>query len=175
MNTPTPTPRPALKATGMRRRHARCLETELAALTTERDQLRAELIKVLRFVGGQATGDVSTAFLLNVSEEVSAVLAETAGVTADLRAEVERLRGQSKAALLNAKQSQDGWSEALKLRDSARARAEAAERERDEAQAQTRHWREAAVKENERAMEYLNAAAEAQAHAADEAAPEVKP
>jgi len=92
-----------------------------------------------------------------------------------LRAEVERLRGQSKAELLNAKQSQDAWSEALKLRDSARARAEAAERERDEAQAQTRHWREAAVKENERAMEYLNAAAEAQAHAADEAAPEVKP
>jgi hypothetical protein len=32
MNTPTPTPRPALKATGMRRRHARCLETELAAI-----------------------------------------------------------------------------------------------------------------------------------------------
>lgn len=146
------------------------------SLTAERDQLRAELIKVLRFVGGQATGDVSTAFLLNVSEEVSAVLAETAGVTADLRAEVERLRGQSKAALLNAKQSQDGWSEALKLRDSARARAEAAERERDEAQAQTRHWREAAVKENERAIRFfLNAAAEAQAHAADEAAPEVKP
>jgi hypothetical protein len=27
----------------MRRRHARCLETELAALTAERDQLRAEL------------------------------------------------------------------------------------------------------------------------------------
>jgi Asp-tRNA(Asn)/Glu-tRNA(Gln) amidotransferase C subunit len=46
-----------------------------------------------------------------------------------LRAEVERLRGQSKAALLNAKQSQDGWSEALKLRDSATARAEVAERE----------------------------------------------
>ena len=43
MNTSTPTPRPALKATGMRRRHARCLETELAALTAERDQLRAEL------------------------------------------------------------------------------------------------------------------------------------
>lgn len=83
-----------------------------------------------------------------------------------LRAEVERQLGQSKAALLNAKQSQDGWSEALKLRDAAAARAEAAERECDEAQAQTRHWREAAVKENERAMEYLNAAAEAQAHAA---------
>lgn len=85
----------------------------------------------------------------------------------DLRAEVERQLGQSKAALLNAKQSQDGWSEALKLCDAAAARAEAAERECDEAQAQTRHWREAAVKENERAMEYLNAAAEAQAHAAD--------
>ena len=37
MNTPTPTPRPALKATGMRRRHARCPEAELATLTTERD------------------------------------------------------------------------------------------------------------------------------------------
>jgi len=44
---------------------------------------------------------------------------------------------------------------------------EAAERERDEAQAHARHWREAAVTENERAMEYLNAVAEAQAHAAD--------
>ena len=40
MNTPTPTPRPALKATGMRRRHARCLETELAALTTEREVIQ---------------------------------------------------------------------------------------------------------------------------------------
>jgi hypothetical protein len=39
--------------------------------------------------------------------------------------------------------------------------------ERDEAQAQTRHWRESAVTENERAMESLNAALEAQAHAAD--------
>ncbi len=44
---------------------------------------------------------------------------------------------------------------------------EAAERERDEAQAHARHWREAAVTENERAMEYLNAVAEAQAHAAE--------
>jgi hypothetical protein len=32
-----PAPRTALKATGMRRRYARCLETELAALTAERD------------------------------------------------------------------------------------------------------------------------------------------
>jgi hypothetical protein len=55
----------------------------------------------------------------------------------------------------------------LKLRDTATARAEAAERERDEAQAQARHWREAAVTENERAMEHLHAVAEAQAHAAD--------
>ena len=37
MSTPTPTPRPALKATGMRRRHARCPEAELTTLTTERD------------------------------------------------------------------------------------------------------------------------------------------
>ena len=43
MNTPTPPPRPALKATGVRRRHARCLDTELATLTAERDQLRAEV------------------------------------------------------------------------------------------------------------------------------------
>jgi hypothetical protein len=33
----TPTPRPALKATGVRRRDARCPEAELATLTTERD------------------------------------------------------------------------------------------------------------------------------------------
>ena len=39
----TPTPRTAvLKATGMRRRYAPCLETELAALTAERDQLRLD-------------------------------------------------------------------------------------------------------------------------------------
>ena len=44
MNTPTPTPRTAvLKATGMRRRYARCFETELNAATGERDQLRAEV------------------------------------------------------------------------------------------------------------------------------------
>jgi hypothetical protein len=43
-----------------------------------------------------------------------------------LRAENERLQAQSKAALLNAKQSQDGWSEALKLRDTAIAAVEAA-------------------------------------------------
>ena len=35
----TPTPRPALKATGVRRRDARCPETELAAITAERDLL----------------------------------------------------------------------------------------------------------------------------------------
>ena len=40
MNTPTPTPRPALKATGMRRRHARCLETELAAAKAECERIK---------------------------------------------------------------------------------------------------------------------------------------
>ena len=69
-----------------------------------------------------------------------------------LRAEVERLRENSAGLYVSNTQLQ--------------ARAEAAERERDEAQAQARHWREAAVTENERAMEYLNAVAEAQAHAA---------
>ena len=42
MSTPTPTPRPALKATGMRRRHARCLETELAALWARAERAEAE-------------------------------------------------------------------------------------------------------------------------------------
>jgi hypothetical protein len=40
-------------------------------------------------------------------------------------------------------------------------------READEATAQARHWREASIRENERAMEYLNSASEAQAHAED--------
>ena len=39
----TSTPRPALKATGVRRRDARCPETELTAITAERDRLRAEV------------------------------------------------------------------------------------------------------------------------------------
>ena len=72
----TPTPRPALKATGMRRRHARCLETELAALTAERDQLRAEV---------KSCGELSC-------DECNA---RTAALTAErdqLRAEAERLR-----------------------------------------------------------------------------------
>ena len=43
MNTPTPTPRPALKATGMRRRHARCLETELAALRARAERAEDNL------------------------------------------------------------------------------------------------------------------------------------
>jgi len=70
----------------------RQLPAYLRELEAERDELRAELIKVLSFVGGQATEDVSTSFLLNVSEEVSALLAGMAGATAELRAEVERLR-----------------------------------------------------------------------------------
>ena len=45
MNTPTPTPRPALKATGMRRRYAPCLETELAALRARADRAEADLAK----------------------------------------------------------------------------------------------------------------------------------
>lgn len=103
----------------------------------------------------------------------------------DLRAEVERLRGELTDALTASGTNAKAWQEAVcdeavkrsqllaeiglteQQRDAATARAEAAERECDEAQAQTRHWREAAVKENERAIEYLNAAAEAQAHAAD--------
>ena len=123
-------------------------------LEAERDQLRAELIKVLRFVGGQAVPDVSTPFLLNVSEEVSAVLAGMTQVTADLRSEVERLRGEVSGvrkvlrsrhcpplngetvaeafntAFFNAESHMDGLR---KQRDNATARAEAAERERDEA------------------------------------------
>ena len=107
--------------------------------------------------------------------------AKCAALTAErdqLRAEVERLMGELTDALtasgVNAKAWQDCVEESALKRTHlmkeiglAEQRAEAAERERDEAQAQTRHWREAAVKENERAMEYLNAAAEAQAHAAE--------
>ena len=78
MNTPTPTPRPALKATGMRRRHARCLETELAALTTERDRLRAELEKVY-------------ALVTPVGFDLPGGIFETAQACTELRAEVERL------------------------------------------------------------------------------------
>lgn len=110
-----------IEAAGLFHR-ARKAEEKNKALTTERDQLRAELIKVLRFVGGQAAPDVSTSFLLNVSEEVSMVLGEMAGETADLRAEVERLRENSAGLYVSNTQLQ--------------TRAEAAERERDEARAQ---------------------------------------
>ena len=78
MNTPTPTPRPALKATGMRRRHARCLETELAALTAERDQLRAELEKVYLLV-------------TPVGFDLPGGIFETAQAVTELRAERARL------------------------------------------------------------------------------------
>ena len=43
MNTPTPTPRPALKATGMRRRYTPCLETELAALRARAERAEDNL------------------------------------------------------------------------------------------------------------------------------------
>jgi len=123
----------------------RQLPAYLRELEAERDELRAELIKVLRFVGGQATEDVSTSFLLNVSEEVSALLAGMAGATADLRAEVERLREKVEfweaAAKLADKTRDDlheAWSElnnshVIKLREVIDA-ANTAERERDEAQ-----------------------------------------
>lgn len=92
-------------------------------------------------------------------------------------AERDQLRAEVEAALtasgVNAKAWQDCVEESAIKRTQlmkeiglAEQRAEASERERDEAQAQARHWREAAVTENERAMEYLNAVAEAQAHAA---------
>ena len=43
-----PTPRPALKATGMRRRYARCLETELAALRARAERAEADAAAYLK-------------------------------------------------------------------------------------------------------------------------------
>ena len=94
MSTPTPTPRPALKATGMRRRHARCLETELAALTTERDRLRAELEKVYVLV-------------TPVGFDLPGGIFETAQAVTELRAEVGRL-GHLEAVLRSCAFDKDG-------------------------------------------------------------------
>lgn len=95
---------------------------ERDSLARLRDQLRAELIKVLRFVGGQAAPDVSTSVLLNVNEEVSMVLGEMAGKIATLRAEVERLQVEAADAESHAHVTVAKLTKAT-------ARAEAAERD----------------------------------------------
>ena len=75
MSTPTPTPRPALKATGMRRRHARCPEAELGTLTTERDHWQKIAVSASR------------------EREHNANIAQAMTAERDqLRAEVNRLR-----------------------------------------------------------------------------------
>ena len=81
MNTPTPTPRPALKATGMRRRYAPCLETELAALRARAERAEAEVERLghLEAVLRSSAADMTAGSI-------------TAGGVADLRAENERLR-----------------------------------------------------------------------------------
>ena len=98
MNTPTPTPRtdastyPADclgKTLVTNRDLARTLETELNALATERDQLRAIFPQICAALGNGAfcTPTVSVGFIQSIPNEVHLVVAA-------LRAEVERLRSK---------------------------------------------------------------------------------
>ena len=111
---------------------AKVTREALRKIEIENADLRAELIKVLRFVGGQATPEVSTQSLLNVGDEVSAVLGNMAAVTADLRAEVQRLRGEVAEMTKHrddAVDNSNGWRE---RKTAWKTRAEAAEgRERE--------------------------------------------
>ena len=101
MNTPIATPRtdaatyPAdcLGATLVTNRDCpRALETELAAATTERDQLRAIFPQICAALGNGAfcTPTVSVGFIQSIPNEVHLVVAA-------LRAEVERLRSKEGA------------------------------------------------------------------------------
>ena len=89
MSTPTPTPRPALKATGMRRRHARCLETELAALTAERDQLRAEVERL------RSDRDCEKRLRKDAEELREDAIERAMKAEAELAAAKERLRSEA--------------------------------------------------------------------------------
>ena len=98
-----PTPRTALKATGMRRRYARCLETELAALTAERDHWSTPTPR---------TGDIAGS-LIDAEEVVPADFARA--LERELATEREKVRVLHKA-LKNIKNSicrivPDGYSQ----------------------------------------------------------------
>ena len=101
----TPTPRPALKATGVRRRDARCPETELATLTTERDRLRAEVEALKQSIeSGQR--------VLREDAERNAVRAERAEADAAAylkRAESFRKIGDEAEAELTAERARLDW------------------------------------------------------------------
>ena len=87
-----PTPRPALKATGMRRRHARCLETELAAITAERDQLRAEVERLKPYVlKAILTTEGTMLCSSQVAVKYNAAIARAERAEADAAAERTRL------------------------------------------------------------------------------------
>ena len=94
MNTPTPTPRTdaesrlvrsAVNGVFVRADLARQLETELAALTAERDQLRAVFPQICAALGNGAfcTPTVSVGFIESIPNEVQLVVAA-------LRARAER-------------------------------------------------------------------------------------
>lgn len=131
MNTPTPTPRPALKATGMRRRHARCLETKLAALTAERDQLRAEVKSC-----GELSCDECNARTAALTTERDQLRADNSTLRAAQKAceacdeptafEVQQLRA---ALALGQQNCDDAYDDLRAERAAANARAERAEAE----------------------------------------------
>ena len=125
MNTPTPTPRPALKATGMRRRHARCPETELATLTAERDRLRAEVERLKTDYADYAFWKDAAKTRANHLESASQQMLAHEDTILQLRAEVERLKtcGIAELAAVN--------SSVLEYCKHWEARAELAEAESD--------------------------------------------
>ena len=100
----TPTPRTALKATGVRRRDARCPETELAAITAERDQLRSEVERL------NAIGSWSHTCIHHTDEERKAwVACPCCAIARAERAEAEVKRlGHLEAVLRSCAFDKDG-------------------------------------------------------------------
>lgn len=138
------------------------------------ERLRAEVAAICRITKGNA------ADLTKPVDTVAGYVTEMRGRVNDLTARAEVAEGRAAGlyrALCDAVRASggvanDGISDTFLILGvpaemAARKKAqEAAERERDEAQSQVKHWREAAMRENGRAMEHLNSAAEAQAQVA---------
>lgn len=94
-----------------------------------------ELMRILET--GKFPSDDSAAsdlyFAVREALENRRILSDRTAERDHLRAEVERLRAQTKAALLNAKQSQDGWNEALNERNALQSTAAGLRRALEEA------------------------------------------
>ena len=111
MNTPTPTPRPALKATGMRRRYAPCLETELAALRARAERAEDNLAALEQCHDDNCRGLVRIADeLATAKERLRSEAMDDYAAIKDLQRELAAERGKLDWVFQNCKVEANDYS-----------------------------------------------------------------